>query len=128
KDRIDAEQRKIEEAYFDANGKKYPSLKSRIDSLQKTTEESIEDGEIEISKLWSEIKLIPGRITLEVGKLEQNVDEYIQLLQSQIDMTPEQIQLKVSELKEYVDGELFESYSKIDLLSDRIEMKVNVDG
>src|SRR5699024_2878220 len=69
-----------------------------------------------------------GRITLEVGKLEQNVDEYIQLLQSQIDMTPEQIQLKVSELKEYVDGELFESYSKIDLLSDRIEMKVNVDG
>src|SRR5690606_14758033 len=34
KDRIDAEQRKIEEAYVDAKGVRYNSLKERIDSLQ----------------------------------------------------------------------------------------------
>lgn len=43
KDRIDAEQIKIEEAYRDANNKVHSSLKNRIDSEQKKIEEAYRD-------------------------------------------------------------------------------------
>lgn len=128
KDRIDAEQRKIEEAYVDAKGVKYNSLKERIDSLQLATESQFDDIGNEITSIWSEVNLIPGKIELEVGRLEKDLDEYVQLLQSQIDLVPEQIQLKVQELKEYVDGELDYSYSLINMLSDQIELKVDKNG
>src|SRR5690606_27834985 len=128
KDRIDAEQRKIEEAYVDAKGVKYNSLKERIDSLQLATESQLDDIGNEITSIWSEINLIPGKIEIEVGRLEKDLNEYVQLLQSQIDLVPEQIQLKVQELKEYVDGELDYSYSLINMLSDQIELKVDKNG
>ncbi|MED3562237.1 right-handed parallel beta-helix repeat-containing protein [Bacillus xiapuensis] len=40
KNRIDAEQKKIEEAYRDVNGQNFTSLKNRIDSEQKKIEEA----------------------------------------------------------------------------------------
>src|SRR5699024_9975081 len=128
KDRIDAEQQKIEEAYFDAKGVKYGSLKERIDSLQLSTEKELDDTGNEIAKIWAEISLVPGQIKLEVGRLEDDMGEYIHLLQSQIDMVPEKISLSVKDLKEYVDGELEYSKSQIDILSDEINLKVDVNG
>lgn len=128
KDRIDSEQQKIEEAYFDAKGKKHNSLKLRIDSLQLATEEEFDDQNKENVDLWASIDLIPGQIKLETGKLKEHIDGTQTLLQSQIDMIPEKIELSVSELREEVDGELSKSESSIKLLKDEIELKVDVDG
>ena len=128
KDRIDAEQKKIEEAYFDAKGKRFNSLKERIDSLQYLQEESEDKQNRENEKIWSEIRLVPGQITLEVGRLEEIVNQKVTLLQSQIDMTPEQISLRVQELREWADGKFESSSSQINMLSDRIDLKVDVNG
>src|SRR5690606_15490098 len=127
KDRIDAEQRKIEEAYIDAKGIKYNSLKERIDALQLALESETDDLGNEISNLWSQIDLIPGKISLEVGRLEKDVNDYFQLLQSQINMIPNQIELKVQELKGYVDGEFSSAYSQINMLSNELNLKVDVN-
>lgn len=128
KDRIDAEQRKIEEAYVDAKGVKYNSLKERIDSLQLGMEKEFNDVGQEISKIWSEFELIPGKISLEVGRLENDVNEYINLLQSQINLIPGQIEIKVQELTQYIDGEVNATHSLINMLSDELELKVDVNG
>src|SRR5690606_16526265 len=127
KDRIDAEQRKIEEAYVDAKGVRYNSLKERIDSLQLAMEEEVNEQKRENTKIWSEIEIIPGKISLEVGRLEERVNQEIAKLTSRIDLVPEQITLKVEELREYVDSELYHSYSQIDLLKDQINLKVDVN-
>ena len=128
KDRIDAEQRKIEEAYVDAKGVRYNSLKERIDSLQLAMEEEVDEQKRENTKIWSEIEIIPGKISLEVGRLEEKVNQEIAKLTSRIDLVPEQITLKVEELREYVDSELYHSYSQIDLLKDQINLKVDANG
>lgn len=128
KDRIDAEQQKIEEAYVDAKGVRYNSLKERIDSLQLAMEEEVDEQKRENTKIWSEIEIIPGKISLEVGRLEEKVNQEITKLTSRIDLVPEQITLKVEELREYVDGELYHSYSQIDLLKDQINLKVDANG
>lgn len=128
KDRIDAEQKKIEEAYFDAKGKKFGSLKLRIDSLQMATEEHEDEQLEENTKLWASIDLIPGKIELETGKLEENINGDIRKLTSRIELVPEQISLKVEELRDSVDNEFYKAYSELDILSDEMNLKVNVDG
>lgn len=128
KDRIDAEQKKIEEAYYDAKGKQFDSLKLRIDSLQLATEEDSDNQKEENVKIWASIDLVPGKIELETGKLEEKINGDISLLRSQIKLVPEQITLKVEELREWTDGELRSASSTIDMLSDEIDMKVDVDG
>ena len=128
KDRIDAEQRKIEEAYVDAKGKRYNSLKERIDSLQLAVDEEVDEIEDKISDIWSEIELVPGKIKLEVGKLEKTVDSEFRLLKSQINLVPSQISMSVKEAKQYTDGKFSQSMSEIKMLSDRIDLKVDVDG
>ncbi len=128
KDRIDAEQKKIEEAYYDAKGKKFSSLKKRIDSLQLATEEHQDDQLEENTKIWASIDLIPGKIALETGKLEEKINGDIRKLTSRIDLIPEQITLKVEELRESVDEEFYKAYSQIDMMSDEINLKVDVNG
>lgn len=128
KDRIDAEQKKIEEAYFDAKGKKYDSLKLRIDALQLATEESFDEQHEENVSIWASIDLIPGKIELETGKLEEKINGDLALLESKIRLVPEQIQLKVQELREWTNGEFSSQSSTIDMLSNRIDLKVDVDG
>lgn len=128
RDRIDAEQRKIEEAYYDAKGVRFNSLKERIDSLQLATEESFdEQGETNVN-IWASIDLVPGKINLATGRLEKKIDGQIALLESQIRLVPEQIKLSVRRLEESVDGKFSKQESYIDMLSDRMELKVDVDG
>lgn len=128
KDRLDAEQRKIEEAYVDAKNKKFPSLKTRIDSLQLATEEITDEHEDQITNIWASIDLIPGKISLETGKIESKFDNEVRKLTSRIDMIPEQISLKVEEVREWADGQFETNYSQIKLLSDEIELKVDANG
>lgn len=96
KDRIDAEQRKIEEAYVDAKGKRHDSLKKRIDALELATEESINLLNGEIVKLESSIELIPDKIELKVSELRKEINGELNLLQSSITMFSDEIELKVS--------------------------------
>jgi len=128
KNRIDAEQKKSEDAYVDAKGKWVESIKARIDSLQFVQEEIIDDQARENEKIWSDIRLIPGQITLETGKVLEILNKEVRRLQSQIDMTPEQISLSVKEMREWADGRFEQSSSQIKLLSDQINLKVDVNG
>lgn len=128
KDRIDAEQKKIEEAYVDANGVKFPSLKERIDSLQKATEEQFDEQEQENTRIWATIDLVPGWIRAETGKLSERLDGESELLRSHIEMTPELINAEVLKVREYVDGEVDYAKSAINMLADEIDMKVDVNG
>jgi len=128
KDRIDAEQKKIEEAYYDAKGKRFDSLKKRIDSLQLATEEHQDDQLEENVKIWASIDLIPGKISMETGKLEEKINGDIKKLTSRIDLVPEQITLKVEELRDSVDDEFYKAYSQIEMMSDEINLKVDVNG
>lgn len=126
KDRIDSEQKKIEEAYFDAYGKKHDSLKIRIDSLQLASDEKFDDINDELVKLDSQIKVIPGQINLKVSELRESVDGDLEKLQSEINMVPTQIKAEVSSLKQTVDGELEVMRSVLDMQADKLEMKVEV--
>lgn len=128
KDRIDAEQFKIEEAYVDAKDKKWPSLKARIDSLQLATEEEFNEKEEEMTNIWARIDLIPGEITLETGRLEKKYDAEVRKLTSRIDLVPEQITMKVEEIREWSEGQFSINYSQIKQLSDELELKVDADG
>ncbi len=128
RDRIDAEQYKIEEAYVDAKNKKWPSLKARIDSLQLATEEEFNEKDDEMTNIWARIDLIPGEITLETGRLEKKYDIEVRKLTSRIDMVPEQITMKVEEIREWSEGQFSVNYSQIKQLSDELELKVDADG
>ncbi|GAA0346845.1 hypothetical protein GCM10008931_42630 [Oceanobacillus oncorhynchi subsp. oncorhynchi] len=128
RDRIDAEQYKIEEAYVDAKNKKWPSLKARIDSLQLATEEEFNEKDDEMTNIWARIDLIPGEITLETGRIEKKFDTEVRKITSRIDMVPEQITLKVEEIREWSEGQFSVNYSQIKQLSDELELKVDADG
>ena len=128
KDRVDAEQRKIEEAYVDAKNVRFGSLKKRIDSLQIATEESFDEQDIINTNIWAEIGLVPGKITLETGRLEQKLNGEISKLTSQISLIPEQIRLNVQELKEWSTGEFSKQSSTLTMLSNKMELKVDVNG
>ncbi|WP_442636615.1 tail fiber domain-containing protein [Rossellomorea marisflavi] len=65
KDRIDAEQTKIDEAKKDANNKTHESLKKRIDSEQLKVEEAYRDKN---SNLFPSLK---ARIDSEQGKIDE---------------------------------------------------------
>ncbi|WP_405101398.1 tail fiber domain-containing protein [Oceanobacillus sp. FSL H7-0719] len=128
KHRVDAEQQKIEEAYIDAKGIRHESLKKRIDSLQLATEESLDEQETINTNIWAEINLIPGKITLETGMLEEKINGELTKITSRIDLIPSQIQLEVQELKEYTDGEFSRQASTLTMLSNKMELKVDVNG
>ena len=128
KDRIDAEQFKIEEAYTDAFGVRHESLKKRIDSLQISTKEKIDELNGYTSELDSQLRLVPGQITAKVSELREYTDGQVKKLTSMIDMVPGQIQLKVEEIRQWANGEFSRMESSINMLPDMIEAKVDVDG
>lgn len=85
KDRIDAEQMKIEEAYMDKNGKVYPSLRNRINGEQEKIEEAYHD------KNNTVFQSLKDRIDSEQTKIE--------------DAYKDKNNLVYESLKERIDGE-----------------------
>jgi hypothetical protein len=111
RDRINAEQKKIEEAYEDLNGYEYPTLKDRIDAEQFKIEEAYADKN---GKAFGSLK---ERIDAEQTKIE---DAYVDKngvkfnsLKERIDAEQKKIEdaytdkngLKYTSLKGRIDGE-----------------------
>ena len=96
KDRIDAEQKKIEEAYIDAFGVRHSSLKDRIDSLQLATERKISDLEEGIIDMQALISVIPDKIELKVNEVREDLEGRITTLTGEISVMSDLIELKVS--------------------------------
>lgn len=128
KDRIDFLQREVEDARVDAFNRKHANLKTRIDSMQFAVEEEFTEKDKENTRIWAFINLIPGKIEMETGRLEEKVNGDMLLLKSRIELIPEKIALSVEELKQYTNGELQRTRSSIEILKDNIELKVDVNG
>lgn len=115
RDRINAEQKKIEEAYVDAFGVKHDSLKERIDSMQIQDGNAIDNINDKLVDVWAEFELIPGKIRLEVGEAIGGLDQRV----ANIELLPERISLNLITMEDRI--------SQIELLPDEINMMVKKD-
>jgi hypothetical protein len=83
KDRIDAEQKKIEDAYKSINGSTFNSLKERLDHVDNTLDD-----------LTNYIDTVDGNLSLKVS----NMDYTGETIMSKIELTPDTVQISASKV------------------------------
>ncbi|GIN23132.1 right-handed parallel beta-helix repeat-containing protein [Siminovitchia fordii] len=107
KDRIDADQKKIEDVQIDLNGKEYTSPKARVDADQKMVEDAF------MSSSRTEIlKSLDARIIYDYNELNQNINTKVDNLQNTL--VPQ-----IDNLKNIINTE-------INRIESRIKKEINV--
>ncbi|PAV30157.1 hypothetical protein CIL05_06735 [Virgibacillus profundi] len=127
RDRINAEQKKIEDAYVDTKAFRHPSLKARIDSIQLAHEERLDDMDDSVTDIWAEFELIPGKISFEVGQITTGLDDRITSLETTMTLLPGEFELRVKGVEEEYNGRVSVLESSISVIPGEIDLKVNAD-